>query len=155
MACTISCMISAVFILGMIYFYYKTENSPIVKQYKENLSLDLQQRYTRITKERRTLSYQGYVLGLVLSLFILFYNHIKGAKMSTFPLVCTVMTTCFLTHYFYYILHPKTDWMLTHMNTHREVQSWLQMYREMQYNYHTGVVLGVIAVGTFAFAFRC
>ncbi len=151
MACTITCMISAVFILGMIYFYYKTEN--IVKRYKVNLSLDLQQRYTRIAKERRTLSYQGYVLGVVLSLF-LFYNRIK-VNMRTFPLVCTVMATCFLTQYFYYILHPKTDWMLTHMNTRKEVQSWLQMYREMQYHYHMGVVLGVIAVGIFAFAFRC
>ena len=156
MACTISCMISAVFIIGMIYFYNRTEQSTIVKQYKNNLSMDLQQRYTRITKERRTISYQGYALGVILSLFLLFYNlHIKGVKMSTFPLVCTVMATCFLTNYFYYILHPKTDWMLTHMDTREEVQSWLQMYREMQYNYHAGVVFGMIAVGIFAFAFRC
>ena len=103
MACTITCMISAVFILGMIYFYYKTEN--IVKQYKVNLSLDFQQRYTRIAKERRTLSYQGYVLGVVLSLF-LFYNRIK-VNMRTFPLVCTVMTTCFLTHYFIYCIQKQ------------------------------------------------
>jgi hypothetical protein len=43
---------------------------------------------------------------------------------------------------------------MTHMNTRKDVQLWLQMYREMQYHYHTGVVLGVIAVGIFAFAFR-
>jgi hypothetical protein len=149
-------MISAVFIIGMIYFYNRTEQSTIVKQYKNKLSMDLQQRYIRITNERRTISYQGYVLGVILSLFLVVYNlRIKGVKMSTFPLVCTVMATCFLTNYFYYILHPKTDWMLTHMDTREEVQSWFQMYREMQYNYHAGVVFGMIAVGVFAFAFRC
>jgi hypothetical protein len=29
------------------------------------------------------------------------------------------------------------------------------MYREMQYNYHMGLVLGIIAVGILGFAFRC
>jgi len=29
------------------------------------------------------------------------------------------------------------------------------MYREMQYNYHMGLVFGIIGVGILAFAFRC
>ena len=52
MACTISCMISAVFIIGMIYFYNMTDKSTIVKHYKEKLSSDLQKRYDNISKER-------------------------------------------------------------------------------------------------------
>ena len=74
MACTISCMISAVFIIGMIYFYNMTDKSTIVKHYKSSLSSDLQKRYDNISKERMTISYQGYVLGFILSLFIIFYN---------------------------------------------------------------------------------
>ena len=42
MACTISCMISAIFIIGMIYFYNMTDKSEIVKHYKEKLPTDLQ-----------------------------------------------------------------------------------------------------------------
>jgi hypothetical protein len=149
-------MISAVFIIGMIYFYNMTDKSTIVKHYKEKLSSDLQKRYDNIAKERMTISYQGYLLGVVLSLFIIFYNlKIKGVKMTNFALVCTVMATCFLTNYFYYMLHPKSDWMLNHMGTQEEVNVWLQMYREMQYNYHAGLALGIIAVGILAFAFRC
>ena len=156
MACTISCMISAVFIIGMIYFYNMTDKSTIVKHYKEKLSSDLQKRYDNIAKERMTISYYGYGLGVILSLIIIFYNlKIKGAKMNTFALVCTVMATCFLTNYFYYILSPKSDWMLNHMVNQEEVKAWLQMYREMQYNYHAGLALGIVAVGILAFAFRC
>jgi uncharacterized protein YacL len=156
MACTISCMISAIFIIGMIYFYNITDKSTIVKHYKEKLSSDLQKRYDRISKERMTISYQGYILGFILSLFIIFYNlKIKGVKLSNFSLVCTVMATCFLTNYFYYILTPKSDWMLNHMGNQEEVKAWLQMYREMSYNYHMGLVLGIVAVGILAFAFRC
>ena len=73
--------------------------------------------------------------------------------MSTSALVCTVIATAFLTNYFYYMLHPKSDWMLNHMNNQEEVKAWLLMYREMSYNYHMGLTLGIIAVGILAFAF--
>ena len=151
MACSISCAISCIFIIGMIYFYNATDKSDIVKQYKATLPLDLQQRYERITEERRRISYQGYLLGLLFS-GILLYNL---RKMHNFSLVCTVMATCFLTNYFYYILSPKSDWMLNHTTHQDQVQTWLLMYRHMSYHYHLGIVLGILAVGMFAFAFRC
>ena len=156
MACSISCMISAVFVIGMIYFYNATDKSGITKRYKEILSPELQERYERITNERRNISYYGYVLGVLISLVIIFYNlKLKGVKMNTFSLVCTVMATAFLTNYFYYMLSPKSDWMLNHMDNQEEVKAWLQMYRGMQYNYHMGMALGIIAVGVLAYAFRC
>lgn len=150
MACAISCMISAIFIIGMIYFYSMTEKSEIVKQYKKQLTPELQKRYEKITKERMTISFHGYGLGLILSFFIIYLR-----KRRTFSLVCTVMATCFLTNYFYYMLTPKSDWMLNHVNSPEQVKAWLKMYREMSYNYHMGIVFGIIGVGIFAFAFRC
>jgi uncharacterized protein YacL len=156
MACAISCMITAVFLIGMIYFYNLTDKSEIVKHYKEKLPSDLQIRYEKIAKERRNISIYGYILGFIISLFIIFYNlKIKGVKMNTFSLVCTVMATCFLTNYFYYMLSPKSDWMLNHINSPEQVKAWLLMYREMSFNYHAGLALGIIAVGIMAFAFRC
>jgi uncharacterized protein YacL len=156
MACSISCIISAIFIIGMIYFYNLSGKSKIVRHYKSSLSSDLQKRYEKITKERMLISYQGYALGFILSLGIIFYNlKIKGSKLNNISLVCTVIATSFLTNYFYYMLYPKSDWMLNHMHNQQEVKAWLLMYREMQFNYHFGLVLGIIAVGILAFAFRC
>lgn len=156
MPCTISCMISAVFIIGMIYFYNMTNKSEIVKHYKEKLPSNLQKRYENISEERRKISIHGYILGLVFSLFIIFYNlKLKGQRLNTTSLVCTVMATCFLTNYFYYMLSPKSDWMLNHINNPEQVKGWLLMYREMSYNYHAGLAFGIIGVGILAFAFRC
>ena len=45
--------------------------------------------------------------------------------------------------------------MLNHIKDPEQVKAWLQMYREMSFNYHSGLVLGIIAVGILAFAFRC
>lgn len=156
MACAISCMISAVFVIGMIYFYNLTDKSDVVKNYKSSLSSDLQKRYEKITNERANISYQGYILGFIISLGIIFYNlKMKGSKMNTSALVCTVVASAFVTNYFYYMLSPKSDWILNHMNTKEEIKAWLLMYREMQFNYHMGLVLGIIGVGILAFAFRC
>lgn len=149
-------MVSAIFVIGMIYFYNMTGKSEIVKHYKSSLSSDLQKRYENISKERLIIGYQGYALGIIISLGIIFYNlKIKGVKMGNTALVCTVIATAFVTNYFYYILHPKSDWMLNHLQNKEEIRAWLQMYREMQYNYHMGLTLGIIAVGILAFAFRC
>ena len=156
MACVLSCSISLIFVIGMIYFYNMTGKSKIVNHYKSTLSSDLQKRYEKISKERLLISYQGFILGFILSLGIIFYNlKIKKVKLGSTALVCTVVATAFITNYFYYILHPKSDWMLDHLQNREEVRAWLLMYREMQFNYHIGLVLGIIAVGIFAFAFRC
>ena len=149
-------MISALFVIGMIYFYHMTDKSAIVKHYKEMLSPELQKRYEKISQERRAISYYGYGLGLIFSLCLIFYYlQIKKVKMSASALVCMATATTFLTNYFYYMLSPKTDWMLNHMNKQEEVNAWLQMYKGMQYNYHMGMALGIVAVGIFASAFRC
>jgi hypothetical protein len=118
-------MISAIFIIGMIYFYNLTDKSKIVRHYKSSLSSDLQKRYDKITKERTNISYQGYALGVLFSLGIIFYNlKIKGSKMNNISLVCIVVATAFVTNYFYYMLHPKSDWMLNHMNNQNEINEW-------------------------------
>jgi hypothetical protein len=75
--------------------------------------------------------------------------------MSATGLVCMATATTFLTNYFYYMLSPKSDWMLNHTSNQDQVKAWLQMYREMSFNYHAGLALGIVAVGIFAFAFRC
>ena len=156
MPCSITCAISSVFIIGMIYFYNSTSKSEIVNTYKEQLPPKLRIIYEKISVERRNISYYGYVLGLIVSLFIIYYNiKFKKRGLSNLSLVCLVITTCFLTNYFYYILSPKSDWMLYHINNQRVAKLWTKMYREMQFNYHMGIFLGIIAVGILAFAFRC
>jgi len=153
--CGISCSISAVFLIGMIYMNYSVAKSQIIVKYKSQLPEKLQKIYEEITNERTTIYYQGYALGFILSLFIIIANVYSGHKMlSTMSMVCLVLATSFITNYFYYILSPKKNWMLNYIETPDQTKLWLQMYRGMQVYYHTGLVLGIIAVSIFAHAFR-
>ena len=153
--CAISCTISAVFIIGMIYMNYSVANSQITVKYRSQLPENLQKIYQQITNERTKIYYQGYGLGFIFSLFIILGNVYFDHKMlSTTAMVCLVLATSFITNYFYYILSPKKNWMLNYITTPAQTHAWLQMYRGMQVYYHTGLVLGIIAVGIFAVAFR-
>jgi hypothetical protein len=154
MVCSITCTISAIFIIGMIYFYNASYKSKAGDIYKNQLTQQQQQVYDKIIKERLGISMKGYFLGAILSLFIVYFNY-KKKSMKPASTVCLVLTVCFISNYFYYILSPKSDWMLNHVESKEQTQAWLQMYRSCSYNYHMGLVLGIVGMGVFAFAFRC
>lgn len=155
MVCSITCSISFVFIVGMIYFYNATRTNKVVLEYKAKLNGQQRVAYDKIAKERLHISMQGYALGLVLSLCIIGFNYKKKQVIKPASVVCLVLATSFLANYFYYMLSPKSDWMLNHVESKEQTQAWLQMYRVMQYYYHSGLVLGIIGIGVFAYAFRC
>ncbi len=155
MPCTISCSIALVFLIGMIYMNYSIAKSQIILKYKSQLPENLQKIYEQITNERLTIYYKGYVLGIILSIFIILGNvYLEHTMLSTTSMVCLVLATSFITNYFYYILSPKKNWMLNYITTPEQTKAWLEMYRKMQVYYHTGLVLGIIAIGIFAYAFR-
>ena len=47
---------------------------------------------------------------------------------------------------FYYILMPKKDYMLKYLKDKEDIENWWKVYRVMQYHYHLGFVLGLLAV---------
>ena len=156
MPCSVTCLVSTALIIAMIYFQNATTKSKIVQEYKKQLPSNLQNLYEKIAAERMRLNYYGYALGLILSLIIILYNYnSKRNKLTTTSLVCLAIVVSFFTNYFYYILSPKSTYMLEHINSPEQTKAWLAMYKEMQYNYHFGMVVGIIAVGVLAFAFRC
>jgi uncharacterized protein YacL len=156
MPCSATCLLATALIIAMIYFQNATTKSKIVQEYKKQLPSNLQNLYEKISAERMRLNYYGYTLGLILSLIIIFYNYnSKRNKLTNTSLVCLVIVVSFFTNYFYYILSPKSTYMLEHINSPEQTKAWLAMYREMQYNYHFGFVIGIVAVGVLAFAFRC
>ena len=156
MICKTSCFISLLFIIAMIYTTNATSNNQVISNYKNQLPPDLQEKYEQITNERKKIYFEGYILGFVLAILVIMMNiYLLNKKLSSSTMICIVISISFITNYFYYMLHPKTDWMLNHIKSPEQTKAWLIMYRNMQYYYHMGFVLGIIAVGILAYAFRC
>lgn len=151
MPCIYSCSFAMVLVVAMIYFHFMTTKSQVVQNYRSQLPNKLKSLYDQISRERMMISFQGYGLGFIFSAVLLYFQR---NKLPISTLVCATISITFFTNYFYYMLHKKSDWMLNHINTSEQTRSWLQMYKEMQYNYHAGFVFGILAVGVFTYAFR-
>lgn len=155
MPCSITCLFSAGFILSMVLMNYWMITNQTTQKYESQLPLSLQKTYKEIVKERTCIFYTGYGIGFLLAALLIYYNtQIKKEKMGPRAMVCLTIFIAFITNYFYYVLSPKTKWMLDSIEDPDQTKAWLQMYRSMQLYYHGSLVLGLAAVGILAFAFR-
>jgi hypothetical protein len=155
MACSLTCGLAAVFILAMILMNYWMITNQTTQNYEKQLPASLQNTYKEIVRERTQIFYTGYGIGFFLAALLIYYNtQVKKEKMDTRAMVCLTILVAFLTNYFYYILSPKTKWMLDSIQDPDQTKAWLHMYRSMQLYYHGSLVLGLVSIGLLACAFR-
>jgi hypothetical protein len=134
---------------------YLTSKNEVIEKYRKSLPNSLIETYDSVTKERTIIYYTGYILGLILAIIIITYNVvIRKEKVTSLSLVCTIVGFAFIVNYFYYILTPKSKWMLNEIRTPAETKAWLEMYKTMSFYYHSGLLLGLVAIGTLGYAFR-
>ena len=139
----------------MFYMTHLTSKSEVIEKYRKSLPTSLVQTYDSITRERTIIYYTGYALGLVLAIIIITYNTvIRKEKVTSLSLVCTIVGFAFIVNYFYYILTPKSKWMLNEIRTPEETKAWLEMYKNLSFYYHSGLLLGLVSIGALGYAFR-
>tara|TARA_A100001015_G_scaffold311782_1_gene415693 strand:- start:48 stop:458 length:411 start_codon:yes stop_codon:yes gene_type:complete len=130
----------------------KNVNSHLYKLLDSNQKLIKE----KIVEERKNIYFNGYIIGLILSFIVIFINKsVLKRKFNIWKIVCFVGCITFTTNYFYYILSPKTTYMIQHLNSQDQINEWLNVYRIMQIKYHVGLVFGIIAIMLFAYANRC
>jgi hypothetical protein len=156
MKCGITCIVAFVFLVANIYIIFSTANDKKSKQqFHDVLNNKQKDIYQNIINERKQIYYMGYVLGIILALLAYYYNKkILGLRLNNMSLVCLVGSIVFATNYFFYILYPKSDHMLLHLNDKKQIEEWVAIYRKMQINLHIGFVLGILAVMVFCYSFR-
>ena len=143
--CATSCGIAATLIAGMAYCTYMGNRTKLVQDYMQTLTEDQKQIYAKIVEERRGIYLRGFGWGLLLSAILLGIHH-QYLTMSRTVLLCNVAAITLATNYFYYMLSPKSDWMVLHFkndDNNNDAANWLRVYRGMQVNYHVGLVLGI------------
>ena len=149
------CMIAVVFLVANIYTIISCTDDNYKKEFKSLLTNEQKNIYEKIINERKTIYYSGYILGIVLSILIIYFGKYinlpdRKSKFSNMYYVCLVGAVTFITNYLYYILYPKTDYMLLHLNDKTQIQGWLNIYKTMQFKFHLGFVFGIIAIMIFS-----
>jgi len=44
------------------------------------------------------------------------------------------------------MLSPRSDWMTNHLRTKDQIRGWTEVYRHMNYRWHMGIVMGIVAM---------
>ena len=110
MFCKKSCLIAGAFIAASIFVCLRVDKQALNEPLMELLDDENKQRYMMIANERKMIYFKGFALGFILSL----KNNNKLFKVTKLTNTCFVLATSFTVNYFFYILHPKSDyiWMM-------------------------------------------
>ena len=144
MICYKCCGVALVFLIANIFMIF-TCSKKLKNDFKNTLSNEEKNLYQNIINERKRIYYSGYLLGIFLSILVVafFKKLLKLNKMSN---VCIIATITFVTNYLFYILYPKKDYMILHLKNKEQIEEWLDIYKYMQFRYHLGFVLGIVAL---------
>jgi hypothetical protein len=147
MVCTTSCIIAGAFIASSIFLSLRVDKQTLINPLFQSLSNENKQRYVNIANERKNIYLKGFGLGLIISIIALFVlNNNKMFKMTKMTNICFVFAISYCINYFFYILHPKSDYMVLHLKNLQEKEAWLNIYKTMQFNYHLGFALGLVGM---------
>jgi hypothetical protein len=137
----VSIILAVAFIFATLGTTFVTTDlkDDLVKQLtKEELKI-----YNNIGIERRNIYFMGLGLGILLSIiYILLLNK---TKMSLLLKIVTGVSITMTVNYFFYILYPKSQYMIQHLDSKSENIAWLKIYKTMQFRYHLAFLLGLIS----------
>jgi len=148
MKCLPLCYIGIAFLVANVVMTIACDKGAQKHAFYDTLTPELVAKYEGIIEERRRIYFTGYAYGLVLAFVVVAYAK-KTKKLGTSGGICVMAGVTLLTNYFYYILTPKTDYMVIHLETDDQRVQWQNIYRTMQVKYHSGLLLGIVAAGFF------
>lgn len=142
--CLSWCFVAVVFLVANVYVAFTADKGLLKRDFYKVLSDKQIKKYDELVKERRNIYLQGYFVGFILALiFIIITN--RGGKLFNTGVVCFAGAITLVVNYLYYMLYPKRDFMILHLDNLEQKQAWLNIYKHMQYKYHMGLVLGIVA----------
>jgi RsiW-degrading membrane proteinase PrsW (M82 family) len=136
----------AILVAKFIMLFTMTFNyGEIHKDFMTSLDDGQKKIYIGIIDERRKIYLKGYIFGIILSVSIVLLNKFL-LKNKISNILCWVVVISCMTTYFYYILSPKSKYMLEVLNKDTQIKNWLKVYKSMQSRFHFSYLLGVVAV---------
>lgn len=132
-------------LLSASFFVNSIKNNDIEK-FKKILPKELLTKYLKITKNRLNIYYQGLIIGIIISYFLLRNANItsKYHKISLF------LAITLLINLFYYLIIPKCDYMKNHLKTDEEFKLYYKIHNQMKHRYITGFIIGILATIPFS-----
>lgn len=141
MSCFNSCMVAFALLGSKLLIMGSSGYSKNKYLLVNTLNREQKDKYFKIVKERGSLFMRGIILGCALAFLIIYLN----SKSNRLTQTCLFVSIAMLTAHYYYLLMPKSDYMLNHLNNQEQISAWLKVYKEMNFKSNLGSLLGATA----------
>jgi hypothetical protein len=148
-----------VFIFASIYLSANVDKTNLSNAFLSTLSEKQRKLYENITEERKNTYFKGFGFGFLLSIAFIAFQNILVSKSSLlrlnnkYQMGSFIAATTLLSTYFYYMLAPKSDYMVMHLENQEQKREWLNIYKKMQFHYHAGLALGILGMFFFGMVY--
>ena len=139
MKCLNYCALGSAFLGSSILTMMTSKQSKNFINFEKLLNDKQKNIYQKITKERMSIYIKGLILGVLLAVLITFNSSLKRTNK-----LCIFVVIALGVNYLFYSLHPKTTYMLLHLNSQQQNEAWLNIYKEMKLRCKIGLLLGLV-----------
>lgn len=146
MVCLSYCLLGAGFLFGSIACMATSKNAGNHADFQKLLSPEQMNTYQVIVNERLSIYTQGLLIGVILGLLVVSML----SELTTLNRVCVFVVVALVFNILYYMLMPKTTYMLQHLKGEDQINAWLEIYKSMRQRYILGFFIGVVGYAVFA-----
>jgi hypothetical protein len=137
--CYISCGLAAAFFGGMLYLTLNPYKNIVLDEFLQTLTEEQMVTFNLVHKERMQIYLMGLILGLLLG-----FTYLQMTK-SCISRSCGFVAIVMGVNYLFYMIYPKSTYMVRHLREPEQLHKWQNLYRTMQYNQYLGMIIGLIA----------
>lgn len=137
--CDLWCLLASGLFAAMLYIMLNPHKTKVLNAFIDTLDEKQKKIHKKIVAERLTIYLTGLVLGLVVA-----FTYLSMSKKNVVR-TCVFTVLVLSVNILFYMLVPKSTYMMEHLKTVEQYNRWLDVYKEMQYRNYMGFVLGVIA----------
>lgn len=143
MVCMGYCLLGFILVGSMIACFVTSASSSVFKDFRNLLNPSQLKIYKSISNERSNIYTQGLLIGIALAVITELVLR-KNKKFEKLSRVCIFVTISLGVSILYYTLMPKSTYMLKHLNGKKQIDGWLNIYKEMKSRSYIGILCGVI-----------
>ena len=137
------CAIGIAFIIGMFMTAFSCRVKKERKEFIDSLTTEQLRIYENIKSQRWNIFLNASLVGILMGVVAIFI-YTQSFTSNPTTAACLFLSIAFIVQYFYYILSPKNNWMITTLNTEQQRKEWRDVYKVYQNTYHLGLLLGLI-----------
>ncbi len=149
MNCTFSCLVGFALICSMISVSVISKDNSVFVNFMRTLSGDQRKIYRKITQERLYIYIKAIIIGTIfgfISSYVLQYEKLQYK-------ICMFVAVTIGSIYLIYNIHPKSDYMILHLNSKEQNEKWLEIYKLMKFRGSIGLILGIVGYVLISYSF--